>query len=614
MPELEAWYDPNGTGQMEFKHSWELPEDRALKLGSQARALVEGEEHACDVVADWDRTISRFHAHLRWFAGLLHVRRRKEKTQNEIVYDGREQTEFAIGRGESFLIGRTTFRLPANETAALVRRHSDLWRLPFVNADQRLEALSELPELLRYAPDEERLQQQLLEVLLKGIPQADSAAIVAVDRERSTLDDPQVAVKALAVRPGATDEFRPSRRLVYKSVVSAGQSMIHVWDPATLGGGGPCGAEAFTLPPSGSQRAGTDFAICYPLSDQSPPQQGLYVCGRLPQQLRSADAVSRDSGLNSDLKFAALTAEVYSSVRQALHLDKTCRQLGRFLAPIVVGEILTGRKSIDEIFRRELTEVTVLFCDLRGFSRMVEGGREDLEQMWDSISQALEFMTGPIVENRGAIGDFQGDAAMGFWGWPEKRADQVVAAAQAALTIRRRFDEAAKRRGGLLSCGIGLAYGRAIAGLLGTFDQKKVGVFGPVVNLASRLESLTKQLRASILIDPAVAQVLGQPAHRPWCRVRDLAVVKLAGLDEPVAIAELLPPVNYDGPNLPEPLRQSYAHALRLFQDGKWDRAAEMLGKMVRQDLAAEFLKNYIESHGGRPPAGWSGVIELERK
>jgi len=279
--------------------------------------------------------------------------------------------------------------------------------------------------------------------------------------------------------------------------------------------------------------------------------------------------------------------------------------------------VLAGSKNIEDIFRRELTDVTVLFCDLRGFSRYVEGGSDDLEAVWDDISEALDSMTEPIVQHRGVIGDFQGDAAMGFWGWPEKRADQITATAQAALAIRRSFDLAAQRRGkegGAFTCGIGLAHGKAIAGLLGAFAQKKVGVFGPVVNLASRLESMTKQFKASILVDQGIARELGQPAHGSWCRVRELATVRPVGVDQPVTVSELLPPVNHPVNNVPESMRRQYGNALQMFQRGDWAGAARILNMLVQQDPASQFLKDYIDEHGAKQPAGWNGVIPMKQK
>ena len=87
-----------------------------------------------------------------------------------------------------------------------------------------------------------------------------------------------------------------------------------------------------------------------------------------------------------------------------------------------------------------------------------------------------------------------------------------------------------------------MATGRAVAGKIGTVDQVKVTVFGPVVNLASRLEGMTKILQAPILLDETTARIVRQQVPREVARVRRLAIVRPYGLDTPLEVSELLPP------------------------------------------------------------------------
>ncbi|MFO0852136.1 MAG: adenylate/guanylate cyclase domain-containing protein [Gemmataceae bacterium] len=152
-------------------------------------------------------------------------------------------------------------------------------------------------------------------------------------------------------------------------------------------------------------------------------------------------------------------------------------------------------------------------------------------------------MTRAIVNEDGVVGDFQGDATMGFWGWPLPQPDQAERAARAALSIRREVRRFAQRRNHPLAgmeCGIGVARGPAVAGRLGTYEQAKIGVFGPVVNRAARLEAATKRLGVPILIDAAVYDQLAKPGAVAG-RLRKVARVVPKGLAEPLLIAELLP-------------------------------------------------------------------------
>jgi adenylate cyclase len=185
------------------------------------------------------------------------------------------------------------------------------------------------------------------------------------------------------------------------------------------------------------------------------------------------------------------------------------------------------------------------------------------------------------------------------------------------LQIWRDFRREAREGGNQqlqgFTCGIGLATGRAIAGKLGTYDQFKVGVFGPVVNLASRLESMTKLFKAPILIDEDTAQQLNARPQNHWYRCRRVARVRPAGMDEVVTVSELLGPQS-EPEALREQDRKNYEVALDAFLAGRWDTALELLRSLASKDGPAHFLRSYIHERGGKPPADWDGVITLQSK
>ena len=188
-------------------------------------------------------------------------------------------------------------------------------------------------------------------------------------------------------------------------------------------------------------------------------------------------------------------------------------------------------------------------------------------------------MTHHIRQQGGVVGDFQGDAAMGFWGWPLPQKDAVLRTCRAALAVRAEFEATEG-----FHAGIGVATGRAVAGKIGTVDQVKVTVFGPVVNLASRLEGMTKILQAPILLDEATAQIVRKQVPRDVARVRRLAIVRPYGLDTPLEVSELLPPVS-QYPELTDEHLEYYEAALDAF-----------LSKQLAHGVRA------IASHPGRRP------------
>jgi adenylate cyclase len=205
---------------------------------------------------------------------------------------------------------------------------------------------------------------------------------------------------------------------------------------------------------------------------------------------------------------------------------------------------------------------------------------------------------------------------MGFWGWPIPQEDAALRACRAALGIRAEFAASAaqpQHRLANFQAGIGIASGRAVAGKIGTVDQVKVTVFGPVVNLASRLEGMTRQLRASILLDPATAETIRSRLPAAVARVRRLARVRPAGLDTPLDVSELLPPAA-EYPQLSDIHLAAYEAAVESLHAGDWPRAFQLLHQVPPDDLAKDFLTVFIAQHNRTPPNNWDGVIPLEYK
>src|SRR5207253_1702066 len=97
------------------------------------------------------------------------------------------------------------------------------------------------------------------------------------------------------------------------------------------------------------------------------PGYGLYVVGRLPRDLKTADSIQRDNELRSDLRFAQLTSDIFGALRQVHDLQRRHSLLLRFLSPRVARVLMTEpNKTVEELLEAKMTDATVLFCDLRG--------------------------------------------------------------------------------------------------------------------------------------------------------------------------------------------------------------------------------------------------------
>jgi adenylate cyclase len=161
--------------------------------------------------------------------------------------------------------------------------------------------------------------------------------------------------------------------------------------------------------------------------------------------------------------------------------------------------------------------------------------------------------------------------------------------------------------------GIGVAHGRAVAGKIGTRDRMTVTVFGPVVDIAARLEGLTKRLRAPIILDEATSDLVRSMIAEDEGRLRTLARVLPYGMETPVLVSELLPPEE-ELPELTSRHLRVYSEGVRQFIAGKWEEAYKAFHEMPSSDRAQDFLLAIIAQHARKAPPSWTGTIELPHK
>jgi adenylate cyclase len=186
----------------------------------------------------------------------------------------------------------------------------------------------------------------------------------------------------------------------------------------------------------------------------------------------------------------------------------------------------------------------------------------------------------------------------------------------AALAIRAEFESAAHRAGHPLAdfrIGMGIATGRAVAGKIGTVDQVTVTVFGPVVNIAARLEGMTKFVHAPILLDELTASEIRKQVPATIARVRKIARVRPYGMDTPLLMSELLPPAAEDSLLADEHVA-AFERAVDAMFAGDWNGAFELLHRVPADDRVKDFLTVYMARHDRTPPANWDHVIRLDQK
>ena len=567
----------------------------------EERSVTVGRTSA-DWLASWDEQISREHFRLDFRDGSWQVVRLPEG-RNALYYRGSAQDRFTLLPGEHFVVGNTTFTL-VEESIVLTSQGpspdsqqsfnaTDLRQRKFVHPDQRILALSRLPELMTTASNDQELWIRLVNLLLLGIPQAMGAAVVC--RTPGGLAGEPIRVLHWDRRLLGRGVFSPSERLV-RQALDERQSVLHIWNSDV------------TTETSYTTTTDEDWAFCTPLPHPSGLGWAFYVAGEI------TTAAETRPDLRDDLKFAEILATTVGNLRQNQQLERRQASLRSFFSPLVLEALATQDPEI--VLTPREADVAVLFCDLRGFSLESQRSAGDLLGLLDRVSRALGVMTHEILEQGGVIGDFHGDSAMGFWGWPLQQDDGVQRACRAALRIRSQFAATARTPEHPLSnfrIGIGIGAGRAVAGKIGTLDQVKVTVFGPVVNLAARLEAMTRQLGAAILVDEVTAKRVGRSMERDELRVRRVAIVRPLGLESPVEVNEIVPPFK-ELPQLTDAQLDNYQAALDWLISGDWPRAMQMLTQIPGDDSVRDFLANYIAGHGSAAPADWDGAIRLQSK
>jgi len=221
-----------------------------------------------------------------------------------------------------------------------------------------------------------------------------------------------------------------------------------------------------------------------------------------------------------------------------------------------------------------------------------------------TTSQSLSVMTRQILDHHGVIGDFHGDAAMGFWGWPVATEDgsEALRACQTALAIASVFAEQAEPT----RATIGIASGSAVAGKIGSDDQVKVSVLGPVVNLAARLESMNRQFNTMILVDEATAQVV-ERSKLPLATVK-LATVRPQGMETDTGIYLLLSEAELQN-NIE--FYERYSVALQAIENGEMLAGKTSLEALLIDDPPQANFAQLVLEHINQQS---SHVIHLQDK
>jgi len=308
--------------------------------------------------------------------------------------------------------------------------------------------------------------------------------------------------------------------------------------------------------------------------------------------------------------YASITSfRVIHEEREKRKIRKTFSQ---YLSPGVIALI---EKDPEKYIRPggEVRDLTVMFSDIRDFTSLSEGLTPD--DLVHLLNQYLSAMTDILFRNLGTLDKYIGDAIMAFWGSPYPQQDHAYCACRCALEmitaleeLNRKWAEQGRRP---IAIGIGLNTGPVNVGNMGSDKRLAWTVMGDNVNLASRLEGMTKQYRSRVIISEST---YGHVAHQFVAREVDRIRVK--GKQQPVVIYELLAPISER--DAYAALLAQYNAALDVYRTQNWREATgkfgELLGTYPDDGPTQVLLQRCLEFMEEAPDPDWDGVYVMKSK
>ncbi|WP_265596125.1 adenylate/guanylate cyclase domain-containing protein [Verrucomicrobium sp. BvORR106] len=307
-----------------------------------------------------------------------------------------------------------------------------------------------------------------------------------------------------------------------------------------------------------------------------------------------------------------LAGNYYLKLRESRKLS---RFLARYTSPELVREMMRDRAGLFTTLRGQKQMVAVLFSDVRGFTSMSES--MEASAMVSQLNEYLNRMVAAVVQNRGIVDKFIGDAVMATWGLIKSDGDDenALSAVRSGLDMRRYLAELNKdwaARGiAPFHIGIGIHQAEVVAGNIGCDspnEKMDITVIGDGVNLASRLESLTKGYGVDLVISESVcARVSGN------FLLRSADLVKVVGKKVPTAVFAVL------GENdMPRPSGlETYEDGVKAYRDGRFTEALGRFNQAADEGLGDTLTHVYQERCEHlikNPPENWTGVYEMTKK
>lgn len=284
---------------------------------------------------------------------------------------------------------------------------------------------------------------------------------------------------------------------------------------------------------------------------------------------------------------------------------------GQYVPPELVDEMAKNPEKFS--MEGESREMTVLFTDVRGFTTISEG--LDPKALSQLMNEFLTPLTEVIYRHRGTIDKYMGDCIMAFWGAPlpdpAHARNGILAGLEMQQTLRDLQPQFKARNWPEIRIGVGLNTGRMSVGNMGSKIRLAYTVMGDAVNLASRLEGITKEYGADIIVGEGTRDAVPDVVFREVDRVR------VKGKDVAVAIFE---PLGLEGRVDKAKLDEMalFHEALKRYRSQDWDRAELQLLNLQKMSPDSKLYKTFIRRitflRANPPGPEWDGAFTFETK
>lgn len=278
---------------------------------------------------------------------------------------------------------------------------------------------------------------------------------------------------------------------------------------------------------------------------------------------------------------------------------------GQYVPPEVVEILSRNPDSIS--LDGESRELTVMFCDIHDFTTISE--HLDPRTLTRMLNNVFTPVTEILYRHQATIDKYMGDAIMCFWGAPLADPDHASKAVQAAFDIQQMLKALAPefREQGLpeIRMGIGINTGMASVGNMGSRYRMAYTAVGDAVNLASRIENLTRTYSAPIIVGEGTQRVVEDVLYR------ELDLVKVKGKHTNTRIYEPMCPAKDSNAELRQHLH-IHAQAMEAYYHRDWDKATSLFSKLQRirpeDKVNMLFLERIEEMRAHPPEPDWQGA------